>query len=497
MKKPNILFIMCDQMRFDAIGCNGNEIIKTPNLDRLAASGVNFKSAYTPNPICVPARASLTTGCYPHKCTGIKDNKGSIKEGFPLLGEELNKRGYDTYAMGKLHYLPYMGPGEKRTTYGLQTVELMESGRMLKEFDPKGEMKGIEDYHDYLHEVGWGGYYRGHGMGNNDIYPVPSVIPEEHYVDTWVTDRALHHMKKHIGEKPENPFFMWASFPKPHSAFDPPRPYDRMYDPREMPDPVGDIEMLKERGFDAKYMDHYKYMWNLLSNEAKKVIKAYYYALISFQDKQIGRLLDFLEENDLREDTIVVYTTDHGDMMGDFGLYFKQNFYNGSVHIPFMISYPARIQGGRASEELAGLQDLLPTLLSLSGEPLQQEVDGKDLTPVLLENKPVRDYYISQCNEGQKQQYMVADKEWKYIYHVLGGVEELFHETEDSHELKNLAESTETQIMDVKQKMREYLVTWCRENGDTGILENNELIQVEKPPMEIPKVNNPFGRRFH
>lgn len=219
--------------------------------------------------------------------------------------------------------------------------------------------------------------------------------------------------------------------------------------------------------------------------------------MISFQDKQIGRLLEFLEKNSLREDTVIVYTTDHGDMMGDFGLYFKQNFYNGSVHIPFMVSYPAKIQGGKTSDELVGLQDLLPTLLSLVDEPLQQEVDGKDLSPVLLENKPVRDYYISQCNEGQNQQYMVADKEWKYIYHVLGGVEEMFHEAEDPYELKNLAYSTDAQIMDIKQKMRDYLVTWCRENGDISMLENNELLQIEKPPLMIPKVNNPFGRRFH
>jgi arylsulfatase len=116
---PNILFIMGDQMRYDAIGANGNPKIHTPNLDELAQSSVRFCNAYTPNPICVPARASLTTGCYSHKCLGMKSNDGVIKAGFPLLGAEMQKRGYKTYCMGKLHYLPYMPTPEARVTHGL------------------------------------------------------------------------------------------------------------------------------------------------------------------------------------------------------------------------------------------------------------------------------------------------------------------------------------------------------------------------------------------
>lgn len=498
MKKPNILLIMCDQMRHDAVGCNENNTVKTPNLDRLASSGVNFSNSFTPNPICVPARASLTTGCYSHKCTGFKSNKGAVKEGFPLLGEQLNERGYETYAVGKLHYNPYQPPGKPRTTHGLKTTELAESGRILSKHDPLNTITGLEDYHDYLHTVGWGGYTRGHGLGNNDVYAAPSPIPEEHYVDTWVADRALHYMKRHIEQQPDTPFFMWASFPKPHSAFDPPDPYHRMYDPRNMPDPDGSFALLEERGLDVLMKTHYDHMWDLLSPEAKKVIKSYYYGLISHQDKQIGKMLDFLEQYNIQDDTIVIYTADHGEMLGDFGLYFKSNFYNGSVRVPLIISYPAKLPKGKVSDQLVGLQDLLPTMLALTGTPLDPYVDGKNLVPVMENDESVRPYYVAQCIDDPYQQYMVASREWKYIYHQYGGVEELYNQLDDSTELYNMAGSDNPEIRQLMKSMRSYLIHWCTDNGDLQMLEQGDLkVQERAAPFAKPKVKNVFGRRFY
>ncbi len=498
MQKPNIVFIMCDQMRHDALGCNGNSIAATPNIDKLAESGINFTNSFTPDPICVPARASLTTGLYPHKCTGIKDNSGAVKEGLPKLGEELTKRGYETYSMGKLHYNPYQGPGEARTTHGIRTTEFAESGRILNQYDPGNQLTGLEDYHDYLHTVGWGGYTRGHGLGNNDVYPAPSPIPQEHYVDSWVADRAIAHMHDHMENNKETPFFMWVSFPKPHSAFDPPRPYDSMYDPRVMPEPSGSIDMLKDRGLDREVQTHYGHMWDLLSAEAKKVIKAYYYGLVSHQDKQIGKIMDFMESNGLRENTIVVYTADHGEMLGDFGLYFKKNFYNGSARVPLMISYPPKIQAGKVSGQLVGLQDLLPTLLSLAGEPLEAVVDGIDLSPVIFGDKPVRDFYVGQCGDDPNQQYMMVSHRYKYIYHQLGGIEELYDQLLDPEELHNLAERNEPEIRGMIKTMRKELIQWCADNGDLSMLVNGDLKKTEYAAnREWPKPANPFGRRLY
>jgi arylsulfatase A-like enzyme len=413
------------------------------------------------------------------------------------LGVELNKRGYETYAMGKLHYNPYRPPGEPRTTHGLKTTEITESGRLIGKFDPMNRLTGLEDYLDYLHTVGWGGYSRGHGLGNNDVYAAPSPIPEEHYVDTWVAERALHYMTEHIEQHKEKPFFMWVSFPKPHSAFDPPHPYNRLYDPRDMTEPAGSFQDLKERGLDELAKRHFNSMWDLLSPQAMKVIKAYYYGLITHQDKQIGKLLDFLEGNGLRDDTIVIYTADHGEMLGDFGLYFKTNFYNGSVRVPLMISYPRKISGGRVTDALAGLQDLLPTMLSLAGAPLEQEVDGRDLTPILLHDQPVRDYYVAQTNDDPTQQYMVASAEWKFIYHQHGGVEELYNQFEDPQELHNLADSG-GEAQRVKEDMRRFLIQWCRDNGDKAMLDNGDLKKREHVPnFDKPERGNNFGRRWY
>ena len=134
----NILLIMADQLRADALACNGNPVIDTPNLDRLARTGVNCTACYTPAPICVPARAALATGCYPHRCTGTKNNEGAILPGLPLLPAELAAAGYRTYATGKLHYLPYRAPGEPRVTHGFQVSEVAESGRVLRQVGSRG-----------------------------------------------------------------------------------------------------------------------------------------------------------------------------------------------------------------------------------------------------------------------------------------------------------------------------------------------------------------------
>jgi arylsulfatase len=496
--KPNILLIMCDQMRYDAIGANGNDQIRTPNLDRLARESVHFTNAYSPNPICVPARASLTTGFYSHKCIGRKSNDGVIKDGFPLLGVELQKRGYKTYCMGKLHYLPYMPTPEERVTHGIETVELYESGRMLQKFDPNLERGGLEDYYDYLKEVGWHGYTRANGMGNNDVYAATAAIPEAHYVDTWVADRALCHMQQHLLVSPEQLFFMWASFPKPHSAFDPPRPYDAMYDPREMDAPAGNIDYLLEQGIDYSYAEYLRFMWDKLAPEAKKQIKANYYGLISLQDKQIGRLLQFLRDNGLEENTIVVYTADHGEMLGDKGIYFKRIFYDPAVHLPLFIKYPQKLPKAFKTPCLAGLQDLLPTLCSLVGAPLEVEVDGKDLTSVLTKNQKVRDYYVSQCNTADpdlptNQIYMITDGAWKYIYTVCGGIEELFDLQADPNELQNLAAALPAKT----ETFRNLLRQWCLDNGDLEMLDGDQLLKTDRPTSKPQAPANPFGRRFY
>ncbi len=473
-KHPNILLITADQLRSDALGCYGNQVCRTPNLDALAAGGVVFENSFTPTPTCVPARASITTGNYSHVCTGTKRNAGLIRDDQVKLAEHFVSFGYETYACGKLHYAPYAPPGQPRLLHGFQHCDLAESGRMFREFDPKGTLQGLEDYHDYLADVGWGGYSRAHGIGNNDVRPCPSPLPAEHHVDHWVADRTIQRLKEHFESHRGKPFLIWCSFPKPHAPLDPPREYANLYDPREIPPPVGDESMLCDRNpsIEATRITH---GLDTLSPAARRVIKTYYYGLITHQDAQVGRVLEALEEAGEADNTIVIYTADHGDLMGDFGGFFKGNMLEGSVHVPFILRGP-KVGAEKRRGQLVGLQDILPTLAGRTQCPLPKEVQGLDLSAAIEdESAPLREVYYSQCGDDPKQAAMICDGRWKYCYAQAGPTEELYDLREDPHELVNLA--TRPDAQELLAPWRERLIEEARRLGDVGLLCDEGLVE--------------------
>lgn len=470
MTQPNILFITCDQMRWDCLGCAGNPVIQTPNLDALAAAGTRFRNAFTPDPICVPARASIMTGNYPQVCTGTKANCGGIREGQPLLTATLKSAGYKTYALGKLHFLPYAPPDAPRTTHGFDHVEWTESGRILKEHDPKGERRGIEDYFDYLRDQGWFGYARAHGIGNNDVRPCASPLPPELYVDAWIADRSMAALDRHCADHADRPFFLWMSSPKPHSPYDPPRPYDRLYDPRRIPKPFGDASLLEH--MDPKIEQTlWSHACDSVSPEAWQVIRSYYYGNISFLDAQIGRVLAHLDSLGLRESTLIVFTADHGDLIGDFGSAFKTNHMNGSVRLPFIVQGPG-VPAGAVSDALVGLQDLHPTFAAFAGASIGQEVQGHNLKPVFDGAPSPREWFYA-CTGGRgNQSSMIANGKWKYIYNEHGGIEQLYDQENDPGEVRNLALEAE-QAFRVSE-CRGLLLSEARKVSDP-IAESGEL----------------------
>jgi arylsulfatase len=497
-KKTNILLITTDQMRWDAMSCMGNENIKTPNLDRLAERGMLFKNAFTPDPICVPARACIMTGNYPHTCTGSKNNGGRIKDGQPLMTEVLKNVGYRTYAIGKLHFVPYSPPGEERLVHGFEHVDLMESGRILAQFDPKGELSGVEDYFDYLKEVGWGGYTRAHGIGNNDVRPCCTPLPKKHTVDHWISDLTINHLETHVAERPDQPFFMWISSPKPHSPYDPPRPYDSMYDPLQLPLPAGIAEGQGLEGRNPHTeINRLTHCFDSLSPQAMQVTKSYYYGCISFFDEMMGRVLDKLEELNLMDNTLIVFTTDHGDLMGDFGSYFKSNHLNGSVRVPFIVAGPGVAQG-QESKALVGLQDILPTVATAAGTDIGQEVHGIDLTKHLSDpSSSVRDLYYAETIESPFQSVMITDGEWKYIYSEANATEEFYDQVNDLYEINNLANdpAQSSRLQEMRQKLHQR----ATELGDTNILDGDgfakSAISDEEIKSKAPKVS--MGWRWY
>ncbi len=469
--KPNILFICADQFRADTLSCVGHPDIKTPHLDALAADGCVFPNAYSPNPICVPGRATMITGRYSHKCTGNKDNGGTIKDDEIKLPQLLADNGYATYSSGKLHYLPYVNKNNQEPTlHGFQKAVLAESGRMLKQFDEKNEQGGVEDYMDYLETVGYKGYSRAHGIGNNDIHPAASPLPAEHTVDAWVASQAINYMDEHIKDAGDKPFFIHASFPKPHSPYDPPRPYDQIYDPRHIQKPAVAEEPTTRST--SKIIDGIAHGWQYLSPEAVQVARAHYYGLITFQDEQIGRLVQHLKDNDLYDNTIILFTADHGDMMGDFGFFFKACMYEGSCAIPFVFKAPGKAKNN-VNPALVGLQDIVPTLLDLVDIPLPRDVDGISFVPELEDSATQqREYIVSYSLRSPHQCYMIRDEQYKYLYSEANGLEELYDLKTDPRELKNIIESE----AEIAKRLKDKMLEWIIENEDNEMLQDGQLV---------------------
>ena len=471
MKSKNIILITSDQFRWDALRCAGNKYIKTPNFDKLAENGVIFTNAMSSNPICVPARATMTTGNHAHKCTGNKSNGGKIKDEQLKIAEYFNSFGYETYKMGKFHYVPYQ---KDRLVHGFKNWEMTESGRLVNEEHKTGKDLGGEHYFKYLKKMGYENMIRAHGIGNNDVRSTVSPVPLEHYTDSWILKRTLHYLKKHKKNTPDKPFFMWMSFPKPHSPYDPPEPYHKMYDPRKLPKPVGSLEMLDDKNPELKFRSE-NYAFNTLSEEAVQLSRARYYGLISLQDKLVGELLKYLKSNGLEDSTSILFTADHGDLLGDFGIFFKSCFLNGSVRVPFIVSSPSLSKKGVKSKNLVGLEDVFPTLCDLAGLPVPQNIDGRS---IVNSDIPLRDIYISQCQESPNQLYMAFDGRYKYCYSESGGIEELYDLKKDKNELRNLSKNRSCK--NKLKSMRTYVIEWCKKNRDSNMLDNKGKLKISK-----------------
>jgi arylsulfatase len=487
---PNILLITGDHVRCDALSCYSDPSgthslasrVRTPHLDTLADEGVRFTNCFTPNPICVPARASITTGNYSHKATGTKDQRvngaGSIKDDQPKLAEHFARHGYQTYAVGKLHYLPYTPPGAPRLLHGFQHAELCEEGRILRRFDPDGLMRGLEDYHDYLYGVGWGGYERSHGVGNNDVHPAPVVFPAEHHEEAWVAKRTIANIQHHVASHPNKPFLMWSSFTKPHPPYDPPSPYDRMYDPRSLPMPLAaeDENIMNDRDIELRARKQH-YGWNKLSPEAVQVIRSHYCGLMSFQDAMVGQITGYLKRAGKYDDTVILYTSDHGDLLGDFGRFFKHSMFDASIKVPLIIRIPgaATTRSLNVRDQLVGLQDLFPTLcVAASIDVPAGGIDGQELMQIIEDPRSTgRSFIVSQTRDHPVQKYMVRTRRWKYIYTEVGGIEELYEIDGPDYELRNVA--SEAEHAHTLADLRHTLISWCQENGDHAMLERGNL----------------------
>ena len=224
-------------------------------------------------------------------------------------------------------------------------------------------------YQQYLRDVGWGGYERGHGIGNNDVHTAASPLPLEHYHTTWATRTTQRWIAEHVAGSPQRPFFAWCSYTKPHSPYDPPEPYDRLYDARTFPPPVGGPEDLE--GLSPRYREEVnRHFWDTLGPEQIQRARAFYAGNVTLIDHCVGQLRQTLAQLGIARDTVICFTADHGDLLGDHGLFFKANFFRGAWHVPFFLYAPGRVEHLGAVPRFSVSEDVYPTLLSLAGVPL-------------------------------------------------------------------------------------------------------------------------------
>lgn len=466
MKKsrPNILYLMCDQFRYDCIAALGNSTISTPNLDRLVKRGVSFENAYSTCPVCIPARYSIrtgresySTGCYCNeKPITPKGKTGAKVEDWtgPYLAKELTALGYRTFGIGKFHTFPEV---YEELGYELQIhTEEMWDTPQLRARD--GFSSYIEKEHpEYKH------IEQLHGERTNMYYvPQISPFPAEHTVEGFVAKKTVEQLEK----KDTRPYFGFVSFVGPHPPCAPPIPFNRMYDPDGMENPYrGSVE---DDHFDEQipWMNYIIYADEINDAWARN-LRTRYFGEITYIDSCIGKILDAVEERADADNTMICFFADHGDMLGDHQAWQKESFYESSVKVPFIVSYPPFFEMDTRSKDLVSLTDLFGLATKMAGK--LDIRDGIDL----LQAK--REYLFSFYGRPETRRFkvMVRNGNWKYIFMANGNREQLFDLEADPLEMRNLVkEKPETALI-----LRSKIAEECASHPDLqGMVKDNDLI---------------------
>lgn len=428
--KPNIILITTDQQRGDCLGCDGHPVVETPYLDELAEDGARFKHAYTSVPSCTPARAGILTGMdqWNH---GRLTMTGSDPLEYPAtLPGELAKAGYHTQAIGKMHFSP------ERRLYGFHNLVLDESGRRKGKF--------ISDYHEWFDENKEGAYgYRDHSVDWNSWMGRPSHLPEHLHPSHWTATEGIKFLKH---RDPTKPFFMWLSFARPHSPYDAPQHYFDMYNtnsdiPRAA---VGDWC----GRWDKKVADTNAPFTRRTDAETHRA-RAGYYGNITFIDHQIGRVLYELrrESPEVWADTFVIFTSDHGDMMGDHHHWRKTYAYEGSARIPFLMRFPKSwdLDREQVLDQPIELRDIMPTILDAADVSIPDSVDGESLLKLARDPRADWREFVqgehTTCYDRDYGMQYVTDGREKYIWYHHTGEEMFFDLRSDPLECRELSES--------------------------------------------------------
>lgn len=436
---------MTDQHRADALGCAGGGMAETPNVDRIAAAGTRFARAACTSPLCAPSRASLASGLYPHRL-GILGNRHSFPLDRPTYYQALRREGYRVAVVGKTdlhksdHAYGRRGNLPVMYHYGftdpLETEGKRNAGRPRRsgaggEPAAPGSPAPAGPYQAYLQECGWLDRFAAE-MARSERLPVwrtsPSPLPVEHYHDSFIGRRACEFLER---ADDESPWHLFVSFAGPHDPWDCPEAYAAPWRERTFPEPIPRRGEGKPRWVRHKAETQSAGM----GADDLRDVRAHYAGAISLIDAWVGRMLDLLRDRGWADRTVVVFCSDHGEMLGDHGLFLKSVMYESAVRIPLIVSVPGQPHPGSVSDALVELIDLHPTLLELAGAgDGVGRLDARSLMPLLR----------GEAAEGKAQQIalldhcrMICDREYKFIENI-NDRNELYRIADDPHESRNL-----------------------------------------------------------
>ncbi|MBN98065.1 MAG: sulfatase [Gemmatimonadetes bacterium] len=465
--RPNILWICTDQQRYDTIGALGNPHVSTPNIDHLVDTGVSFTHAFCQSPICTPSRGSFLTGMYPSAVHVNGNGNDYFPAHPPLVTRLLADAGYDCGLIGKLHLAGAYGRIEPRVDDGYRYWQYSHAPR-----------------DDWPEGHGYADWVRQKGVQLKDLIKDLQGVPAELHQTTWCAEKTI----EFIQQERQGPWLASVNIYDPHPPFNPPQSYRELFDPAQMPGALfrdSDLDQqarLAAVDFQSqgRHPDGLDIKSPILAfspeREGKadpeaaggtdsRTLQAAYYAMIKLVDDQLGRILAALEESGQRDNTVVIFTSDHGEMLGDHGLIQKGcRFYEGLVRVPLIFSWPGVFAAGLRSDGLVELLDKAPTLLDLAGLEVPGRMQGISLLPILkgeadsaIHRNSVRcEYYNALEMPNQSFATMYRDERYKLVVYHGCNYGELYDLQEDPEEFENMWDETEAQPLVLEMLKRSF-----------------------------------------
>ena len=431
--RPNVLVLMSDQHSKRQLGCYGDSLVRTPNLDRLASQGMLFENAYTAGPLCVPSRTAFMTGRRP-TANRVWSNNHVLSSGIPTWAHALGAAGYETALIGRMHFI---GPDQR---HGFERRPLGE----YMAHHPGAEMQGAPMFRDIPRDTT--------GQFRVAVEMAGVGTTTYHAFDEMVTDHTIEYLHEKSSDPDGRPFAAAAGFLLPHCPyFAPQELFDYYYERVDVPQPTE--EQLQGEPEAIKHFKKVRGIEEPLTFEQIRVARAAYYGMCEYIDGLIGRILDTLDDTGLSENTLVVYTTDHGEMAGQHGCWWKSNYYEESVGVPLIARLPGVVPAGARNTDLCSLMDIAPTLTDMAGaEPLPAG-DGHSLAKLLSgeqdESRPQETFseFVSSPRDDRlidPPSRMIRSGPWK-LYQYLGHAHPVLYNLDnDPHEMRDLGADLST-----------------------------------------------------